>query len=155
MKNARQKKILELIDQQSIDRQEELMRLLCEAGFAVTQATVSRDIRELNLVKAATGEGGYRYVSTFQREKPAHSENRFEMIFRETVLKIDYAENIVLIKCFTGMANAACEVFDSRVWTDVVGTLSGDDTFMILMRNAKAAKELCEALQNEYLPAGG
>lgn len=152
MKNARHEKILELIEQQSIDRQEELLRLLRQAGFSVTQATVSRDIRELHLVKTATGNGGYRYVSSFSREKPRHAPSRFEMIFRESVLKVDYAGNVVLVKCFSGMANAACEMFDSMVWNDVVGTLSGDDTFLVIARSEQAAGILCGQLA-QYMPA--
>ena len=148
MKSERQAKILELIERQSIDRQEELLKLLREAGYNVTQATVSRDIRELHLVKAATGDGKYRYVASFQREKLHHAPSRFEMIFREAVVKIDYANNIVLVKCFTGMANAACELFDSMVWNDVVGTLSGDDTFLVIMRNEEAARVLKEQLDH-------
>lgn len=147
MKNARQAKILELIELHSIDRQEDLLGQLREAGFSVTQATVSRDIRELHLVKAATGDGKYRYVASFQREKLHHAPSRFEMIFREAVVKIDRAGFIVLVKCFTGMANAACEMFDSMVWNDVVGTLSGDDTFLILARDEDAASLLCDQLR--------
>ncbi|MFV0412787.1 MAG: arginine repressor [Oscillospiraceae bacterium] len=152
MKNARHAKILELIDQQSIDRQEELLVQLRAAGFSVTQATVSRDIRELHLVKTATGNGGFRYVSSFDRDKPRHEPSRFENIFRESVLKSDYAGNIVMVKCFTGMANAACEVFDSMVWSDVVGTLSGDDTFIVLTRSEAAANALSRQLQ-QYIVA--
>ena len=147
MKNARQAKILELIELHSIDRQEDLLSQLREAGFSVTQATVSRDICELHLVKAATGDGKYRYVASFQREKLHHAPSRFEMIFREAVVKIDRAGFIVLVKCFTGMANAACEMFDSMVWNDVVGTLSGDDTFLILARDEDAASILCDQLR--------
>lgn len=152
MKNARHTKILELIEMHSIDKQEELLRLLREAGFVVTQATVSRDIRELQLVKTATGDGGFRYVSSFGREKPRHQPSRFEMIFRESVLKSDYAGNMVMVRCYTGMANAACEMFDSMVWNDVVGTLSGDDTFLILARSENAAKVLNHQLQQYIQP---
>lgn len=147
MKNARHAKILELIEQQSIDKQEELLVQLRNNGFNVTQATVSRDIRELHLVKTATGDGGFRYVSSFERNKPRHQPNRFENIFRESVLKTDYAGNFVMVRCFTGMANAACEVFDSMVWKDVVGTLSGDDTFLVLTRSEESARGLSEQLQ--------
>lgn len=147
MKNARHTKILELIEQNSIDKQEELLKLLRDAGFSVTQATVSRDIRELHLVKTATGDGGFRYVSSFERDKPRHQPSRFETIFRESVLKCDYSGNIVLVNCYSGMANAACEVFDSMVWSDVVGTLSGDDTFLVLLRSEQAAVTLCDQLQ--------
>lgn len=147
MKSARHQMILKLIEEHPIDRQEELLRHLRAAGFDVTQATVSRDIRELRLVKTASGDGGYRYVSAASaHSKPAHSPNRFETIFRESVLKVDYAGYMVLVKCFSGMANAACEVFDAMHWDHVVGTLSGDDTFLILMRTEEAAKEITERL---------
>ena len=114
MKNARHSKILELIGQHSIDKQEELLAHLRRSGFEVTQATVSRDIRELGLVKVATGDGHYRYVAASGAGKSAHSPSRFETIFRESVLKADFAGHFVLVKCYTGMANAACEVFVER-----------------------------------------
>lgn len=146
MKNARHAKILELIQQHPIDRQEELLVQLRAHGYDVTQATVSRDIRELRLVKTATGEGGYRYIASAGAAKTAHTPNRFETIFRESVLRVDYAGHIVLVKCYTGMANAACEVFDAMVWNDVVGTLSGDDTFLVIMRTEEAAANICGEL---------
>ena len=147
MKSARHQMILRLIEQYPIDRQEDLLHHLREAGFAVTQATVSRDIRELRLVKAATGAGGYRYVSQSSGSlRSPHSSSRFETIFRESVVTVDYAGHIVLVKCFSGMANAACEVFDAMHWEQVVGTLSGDDTFFILMRSEQAAREITEEL---------
>ena len=150
MKRARHTMILELIEKMPIDRQEELMNQLRAHGFDVTQATVSRDIRELRLVKASTGDGNYRYVASSAGQR-VHTPNRFETIFRESVLRVDYAGHIVLVKCFTGMANAACEVFDAMVWQDVVGTLSGDDTFFILMRSEPAAHAICDEL-NKYVP---
>ena len=149
MKRARHKMILELIEKMPIDRQEELMNQLRAHGFDVTQATVSRDIRELRLVKASTGDGNYRYVASSAGQR-VHTPNRFETIFRESVLRVDYAGHIVLVKCFTGMANAACEVFDAMVWQDVVGTLSGDDTFFILMRSEPVAHAICDEL-NKYV----
>ena len=144
MKSARHQAILDLIEKHPIDRQEDLLAHLREEGFDVTQATVSRDIKELRLVKtmpaAASG-------------KVTHSPSRFEMIFRESVLKVDYAGHLVLVKCFSGMANAACEVFDAKQWNGVVGTLSGDDTFFILMRTEDGAAEICKSLQ-QYVRRG-
>ena len=150
MKSARHQAILDLIEQHPIDKQEELLTYLRQAGYEVTQATVSRDIRELQLVKTAMGDGRYRYMAASGAGKVAHSPNRFEMIFRESVLKVDYAGHIVLVKCFSGMANAACEVFDAMSWADVVGTLSGDDTFLVIMRTEQAAGKICEEL-NRYV----
>ena len=147
MKEQRHRKILELIKEFEIGTQEELADRLINSGYIVTQATVSRDIRELRLVKTATGEGGYRYMPANGNGKVAHSPNRFETIFRESVLKVDYAGHMVLVKCFSGMANAACEVFDAQTWEGVVGTLSGDDTFFILMRTEENAAEITRQLQ--------
>ena len=146
MKSARHQAILDLIEQHPIDRQEDLLAHLREEGFDVTQATVSRDIRELQLVKTATADGRYRYVPASASGKVTHSPSRFEMIFRESVLKVDYAGHMVLVKCFSGMANAACEVFDAKQWDNVVGTLSGDDTFFILMRSEDDAAAICKQL---------
>ena len=135
MKSARHQAILDLIEKHPIDRQEDLLAHLREEGFDVTQATVSRDIRDLQLVKVADADGHYRYM-------PA-----------ESVLKVDYAGHLVLVKCFSGMANAACEVFDAKQWNGVVGTLSGDDTFFILMRTEDGAAEICKSLQ-QYVRRG-
>lgn len=148
MKNERHSKILELIEQYPIDRQEDLLAHLNRAGFKVTQATVSRDIRQLHLVKAAAGGGKYRYVPAVAAGgQSVHPQSRFETIFRESVLRVDYAGHTVVVKCFSGMANAACELFDSMQWEyEVVGTLSGDDTFLILMRTEAQAAAICEAL---------
>lgn len=147
MKSARHQAILDLIKKHPIDRQEDLLSYLRETGFDVTQATVSRDIRDLQLVKVADAEGRYRYMPAAASGKVAHSPSRFETIFRESVLKVDYAGHMVLVKCFSGMANAACEVFDAKQWGNVVGTLSGDDTFFILMRTEEDAAAICKTLQ--------
>lgn len=147
MKSARHQAILDLIEKHPIDRQEDLLSYLRETGFDVTQATVSRDIRDLQLVKVADAEGRYRYMPAAASGKVAHSPSRFETIFRESVLKVDYAGHMVLVKCFSGMANAACEVFDAKQWGNVVGTLSGDDTFFILMRTEEDAAAICKNLQ--------
>ena len=146
MKNSRHQAILQLIERYPIDRQEDLLTHLRSAGYDVTQATVSRDIRALGLVKTAT-PGGYRYLApAASAGKSAHTQTRFETIFRESVIKVDYAGHTVLVRCYSGMANAACEVFDSQPWQDVVGTLSGDDTFFILMRTEAAAADICQKL---------
>ena len=136
-KAERLQTILRLVQEHPISRQEVLLEHLRNEGFEVTQATVSRDIRELCLVKAATTEG-YRYVSS--------RNESFETIFHESVLGVDYAGHVVLVKCYSGMANAACEVFDALQWKNVVGTLSGDDTFLIVARSERDAKTICSEL---------
>ena len=153
MKNDRLKKIIELVENRCIETQEQLLDQLRQCGFHSTQATVSRDIRDLQLVKVADADGHYRYMPAAASGKVTHSPSRFEMIFRESVLKVDYAGHLVLVKCFSGMANAACEVFDAKQWNGVVGTLSGDDTFFILMRTEDGADEICKSLQ-QYVRRG-
>ena len=150
MKRARQNKILDLISRYEIDKQEELLHYLRESGFDVTQATVSRDIRELGLVKVSGGNGRYRYVSVADASTSAHVHGRFETIFRASV--VDYAGNIISVKCHSGMANAACELFDARTWENVVGTLAGDNNFFILMRSEAAAKALAAQLWSFIAP---
>ena len=145
MKSNRHSKILELISQESIDTQEGLLIRLRESGFDVTQATVSRDIRELGIHKVRAENGKYHYVS-MQSKQGSGMSGKFVTIFSESVRNIDFAQNIVVIKCFTGMANAACEVFDALQWKNVVGTLSGDDTFLIVARSERDAKTICSEL---------
>ncbi len=146
MKNQRHQKILELINAYPIERQEDLLNRLKESGFQVTQATVSRDIRQLRLVKAATGDGHYRYTASVGQAPHGDKPSRFEMIFGESVLSVDSAGHIVMVTCHSGMANAACEVFDLVSWDDVVGSLAGDNTFIVLMRSEEAAKRLAAEL---------
>ena len=144
-KAERLQTILRLVQENPISRQEVLLEHLRNEGFEVTQATVSRDIRELCLVKAATTEG-YRYVSSRNESFNPKTQGRFETIFHESVLGVDYAGHVVLVKCYSGMANAACEVFDALQWKNVVGTLSGDDTFLIVARSERDAKTICSEL---------
>ena len=145
VKINRHAKILDLISKYEIETQEELAEKLNAEGFSVTQATVSRDIREMNLVKAATTTG-YRYVSSHSEALNPKMQARFETIFHESVLGVDFAGHVVLVKCYSGMANAACEVFDALKWKNVVGTLSGDDTFLIVARSERDAKTICTEL---------
>ena len=141
-KGDRLQTILRLVQEHPISRQEVLLDYLRKEGF---QATISRDIRELCLVKAATAEG-YRYVSSRNESFNPKTQGRFETIFHESVLGVDYAGHVVLVKCYSGMANAACEVFDALQWKNVVGTLSGDDTFLIVARSERDAKTICTEL---------
>ncbi len=150
MKKDRHQAILSLIQQYRIDKQEDLLSHLRQEGFQVTQATVSRDIRELQLTKAADASGRYRYVAAGGTGKNTRSVSKFETIFRESVFSVDCAGHMVLVKCYSGMANAACEMFDSMHWENVVGTLSGDDTFFILMRTEQAATAISQELSNYY-----
>ena len=131
MKSKRHAKILELIAEFEIDTQEELLNKLNDKGFKVTQATVSRDIRELRLVKVQAASG-YKYSLNTGKESVDMSF-KFHTVFSESVLNVDSAENLVVIKCYSGMANAACAALDSVTWKGLVGTIAGDDTILCVM----------------------
>lgn len=138
MKKRRQAKIIELISQNDIETQEELQEMLGEFGYEVTQATISRDIKELRLVKDLSAKG--RYIYSTGKKNVENVTHRAGGIFSETIISIDYALNTVVIKCFTGMANAACAAIDSMNLEEILGTIAGDDTIFILCRSEEIAK---------------
>ena len=138
MKTKRQAKIIEIISNTNVETQEQLLKALEEAGFTSTQATISRDIKELRIVKELTSLGTYRY-SVSEKDAPPALTDRLNTIFRECVTSIDYAENIIVIHTLAGMANAAGAALDAMKINVVLGTLAGDDTVMIVMRDANSA----------------
>ena len=140
MKTKRHSKILELISERDINTQEELLVYLKDAGFDVTQATVSRDIKELRLVKTMVSDGKYRYASSVS-DSNADIGTKYA-VFSQSTKSVDCAGNMVVVKCFNGMANAACAVLDAMNHEGVVGTLAGDDTIFVLMRDEKSATTL-------------
>lgn len=146
MKKRRLAKIIELIEKFKIETQEELQAYLKESGFDVTQATISRDIKELRLVKELSDEGRYVY-STGSRDARGDSNFRKRGIIGESVLNVDYASNIVCIKCHAGTAGAVCAAVDSARWAGVLGTIAGDDTIFVLCRNDKAARVFTSNLE--------
>ena len=141
MKNKRQKKILEIITAKDIETQEELQLLLAEEGFTAAQPTVSRDIQELRLVKAVNDEGKYRYIQS------GNSDARLSNLLLQTIISVDYAINMVVIKCHTGMAQAACAMIDSMDYPQVLGTIAGDDTIFILLRNEENARQFMQKIK--------
>lgn len=146
MKQKRQEKILEIISNNDVDTQGRLMELLKESGFTATQATLSRDIRELRLVKVMTDTGIYKYDVPTQ-EKVTEMSTKFRSIFSEAVVSVDYAFHIVVIKCHVGMASAACAALDNMKIRDVVGSLAGDDTIFVLLRNEQQALKLVNEIR--------
>lgn len=141
MKKKRQNEILSIIKERSIENQTMLIEALAERGYNVTQATVSRDINELHIEKGINSEGINCYAQV-------NDEKNFGNIFRQSILRVDYAMNIVCLKCRAGLANAACATFDIMNPESVVGTIAGDDTVFILVRSEEEAKALCERLKN-------
>ena len=145
MKKARHDKIIELVRSNSVGTQDELVDMLREAGFDVSQATISRDIKELRLQKASAPSFGYRYVLPDDNTEKAGDE-RLQDIFRKSVLKVDYAGNIVVLKTMAALGGAACAAVDGMNHGSIVGTLAGDDTGLIIVRSEQLAKELCGQL---------
>ena len=147
MKAQRQAKIMEIISNINVETQEQLLAELEAAGFRSTQATISRDIKELRIVKELTSLGTYRYT-TATKEVPATFSNRLNTIFRECVTRYDYAQNIVVIHTLPGLASAAGSAVDAMNMSFILGTLAGDDTVIIVMRDTNAAAAFCSEIKN-------
>ena len=148
MKNARQQKILELIEKYDIDTQETLIERLREAGYIVTQTTVSRDIKQLSLVKGVTGRGTYKYVSP--GAKSVSNAPVLNSAITESIIHIEVAENIIVIKTLSGMANAVGVCIDSLHILGVVGSVAGDDTILLVAKDSGIAKEIEEELKQDF-----
>ncbi len=146
MKKRRQAKILEIIRNLDVETQEDLQALLLENGFEVTQATISRDIKELRLVKELSDSGRYVY-STGKKNNSDTVSARASGIFVDSVIRVEKAMNMVCIKCFAGMAGAACAAVDSMQWNEVVGTIAGDDTIFVLCKTENAATIFTDNLE--------
>lgn len=137
---------MEIISTTNVETQEQLLQELQEAGFSSTQATISRDIKELRIVKELTSFGTYRYT-TASREVPNGFLGRLNTIFRESVTHYDYAQNIIVIHTLPGLAAAAASAVDAMNMSVVLGTLAGDDTVFIVMRDANSAAAFCGELR--------
>lgn len=146
MKTQRQTKILEIISTQDIETQDQLLSELKNAGFHSTQATISRDIKELRVIKELTSMGTYRYTTVAHESSGAFSA-RLNTIFRESVISYDYAQNIVVVKTLPSLAPAAGRAIDAMNMSVVVGTLAGDDTLLIIMRDVQASVGFCAEIK--------
>lgn len=138
---------MEIISTTNVETQEQLLQELQNAGFASTQATISRDIKELRIVKELTSFGTYRYT-TAAREVPNSFLSRLNTIFRESVTDFDYAQNMVVIHTLPGLANAAASALDAMKMSVVLGTLAGDDTVFVVMRDSNAAAAFCGEIKS-------
>ena len=138
---------MEIISNTNVETQEQMLQLLQEAGFTSTQATISRDIKELRIVKELTALGTYRYTAA-AKEVPATFSNRLNTIFRECVTNFDYAQNIIVIRTLPGLANAAASALDAMDLSVVLGTLAGDDTVMVVMRDNNSAAAFCGEIKS-------
>ena len=147
MKSQRQAKIVEIISNRDLQTQEQLLEELRDAGFRTTQATISRDIKELRIVKEMTGSGGYRYAVASPDPVVSFS-GRLRTIFKECVLSYDYAQNIIVIHTLPGLANAAASALDAMSRSVVLGTLAGDETVVAIMRDSNSAAAFCGEIRS-------
>lgn len=140
MKSKRQSRILEIINANNIETQDELILELHRSGYEVTQATVSRDIKELGLVKVSTKDKSYKYsIPSPHTTESMRVSAKYRNIIRETVISIDGAENLVVVKTYSGMAQAAAAAIDGMGWSDIVGSIAGDDTILVVIRSSERA----------------
>ena len=146
MKNDRQNTILEIIAAENIETQEQLLDRLAQRGIRSTQATISRDIKQMHLIKEPVGQGVYKYAVSGNRTKLNFAE-KLRTIFRESITSIAYAQNIVVIKTMPGLASAACSALDNMNISYMVGSLAGDDTAFLLMKDNTSADEFFHEIE--------
>ncbi|MBR7181338.1 MAG: arginine repressor [Clostridia bacterium] len=145
MKVNRQRKILELVNRYHIETQDDLIDRLLVEGFNVTQATVSRDIRELQLSKVLTGKGTYRYVAP--KKEDMATGLKFNAALVDSITSVEYAQNLVVIRTYPGLANAVASGIDAMTIAEVLGCVAGDDTILVATRNEAAAKSFSERIR--------
>ncbi len=138
---------MEIISNRNVETQEQLLAELQQEGFRCTQATISRDIKEMRIIKELTGMGTYRYT-TSNNEIGGTFTSKLNTIFRECVVSYDYAQNIIVIRTLPGLASAAGSAIDAMNLSAVVGTLAGDDTVMVIMRDSNAAAAFCGEIKS-------
>ncbi|MCI8609214.1 MAG: arginine repressor [Firmicutes bacterium] len=146
MRYSRQNKIIELINTYDVDTQEKLAALLRENGYEVTQATISRDIKDLQLVKTLTGSGKYKYALNTSKDMPV--SERFIKIFRETITSFTAAGNLIVVKTLSGCAGAAGEAIDNSGLPHIVGSIAGDNTLMLVADSERSIPEILQEFQN-------
>ncbi|MEG1658282.1 MAG: arginine repressor [Oscillibacter sp.] len=146
MKNDRQSMILEIISQENIETQEQLLERLLSRGITSTQATISRDIKQMHLIKEPVGQGVYKYAVSGNRTKLNFAE-KLRTIFRESITTIESAQNIVVVKTMPGLASAACAALDDMDINFMLGSLAGDDTAFLVMKDTDTAVSFCKEIE--------
>lgn len=146
MKAMRHAKIKDIIETTVVETQEDLAESLKKRGIEVTQATVSRDIKELMLIKIPTGDGRYRYAYPLDKSL-VFSKNRMVRMFQDSVISFDYSGNIIVIKTLPGAANAVASTLDHANWPEIIGTVAGDDNILVVVKPAEAAPEVMQKME--------
>ena len=147
MKSIRHTRIKDIIENKVIETQEELAEELRKKSIDVTQATVSRDIKELMLIKLPTGDGRYRYAFPLEKNV-VFSQSRMVRMFQDSVTSIDYSENIIVIKTLPGAANAVASTLDYAKWPEIIGTVAGDDNILAVIKPIQAGEDIVQRLKN-------
>lgn len=145
MKSGRQSEILQIISERDIETQQQLLEALAERGVKSTQATLSRDIKDMRLVKELGPNGTYRYVATHSEAE--NYDERLKKIFRESIVSYDVAQNLLIIRTLPGLANGACSAIDGMHVEGLVGTLAGDDTAFLAMKDNESAKKFYHEIE--------
>ncbi|MDY4139287.1 MAG: arginine repressor [Eubacteriales bacterium] len=145
MKTVRQMAILDIIAKQDVETQEELAEALRDRGIQVTQATVSRDIKELRLLKVLTPSGSYKYATADKAENGL--SERFIRMLAESLLSVAASNNLIVVKTLSGSANVAAEALDSLHWPEILGTLAGDNTILLIIRSEAEAPDVVRRIQ--------
>ena len=151
MKNKRQEKILDIIRENVILTQDELQNALLSYGFNVTQSTVSRDIKELKLIKDRDSNGNYRYISAGRQISNEQPATNYHAIISSSVRAVDYSLNDVVIKCYNGMASSACVALDSMFEDMMLGSIAGDDTVFVVTHTSDEAQMLASEIKKMIL----
>ena len=146
MKNNRQSMILDIIAKEHIETQEQLLVRLQERGITSTQATISRDIKQMHLIKEPVGHGVYKYAVSGNRTRLNFAE-KLRTIFRESITSVDCAQNIVVFKTLAGLAGGACEALDHMDVNGMVGTLAGENTVFVVMKDNASAETFCQEIR--------
>ena len=146
MKNNRQTMILDIIAKENVETQEQLLEHLRQRGITSTQATISRDIKELHLIKEPVGQGVYRYAVSVNRAR-LNVADKLRTIFKESITSVDSAQNMVVIKTLSGLAGGACEALDHMDIAGLVGSLAGENTVFLVMKDTDAAELFCQEIR--------
>lgn len=148
MKGNRQEEILKIIENEIILTQDDLQSALNKLGYRVTQSTVSRDIKQLRLIKGHDKNGNYRYMNSMPKDGDDQSHNQYIDIIKRSVISVDYAVNDIVIKCYNGMAQSVCVAVDAIYKNDMIGSIAGDDTILVVARTEGEAQLLAKKIRN-------
>lgn len=148
MKLRRQQLILEIIESKPIATQEELARELEKRGISTTQATISRDIKELQLVKVPAGGDVYRYARPQNQMDSSRSQERLRRLFQDAVVSIDFSENIIVVRTLPGAAQGVASAIDQSGWREIIGTVAGDDTIFVIVKPRDVVMQVVEKLES-------